>query len=123
MEILPVLKNQGAIVAATTSPVVLDLSQWRGGYVSLKTTSDDDRLFILPLATSSIPGTVHVADTSGEGADHTNVVVDDVVDLVRGGPDGTHVFVKPSLPFLYLRTEAGTATVHVKPKGRPGEAN
>lgn len=119
MEVLPVTKNEGAIVALTTTPVVLDLQHYHGGYVRLASLLDADTFYICALDTSVAPA-VFIASTAAEGQHSTNSVPN-VADIVRGGPGGTNRFIKRTTPFLWIRTVTGTATLHVKPAGRPGE--
>ena len=119
MEVLPVLKNEGAIVALTDTPVVLDLQHCLHGYVRIASAEDDDLLYLCGLPSITDP-TVRIASTAAvEG--HATVSVANVADIVRAGPTGVNRFVARALPFLWIRTVTGTVTIFVKPCGRPGE--
>lgn len=119
MEILAVLNNGGVIVPVTTTPAVLDLSQYIGSYVHLATLTDTDQLFICPLPTSSAP-TVYIADTTGETG-HTTSTVSNVAALIAGGAVGKSYAVKSTHPYLWVRSVTGSFDVYIKPSGRLGE--
>lgn len=120
MEVLPLLKNEGAIIALTTTPVIIDLSAHFGGYVRLSSLSADDAAYVCALPTEDGSG-VRITETSAEGAAHTAVGVPNVAEPVALGPSGAHRIPSKTHRFLWARTVTGTATLFVKPAGRPGE--
>lgn len=119
MEILPILKNEGAVYDLTTTPVVIDLAQFAGGYVRLSSPVAADAAYVVGLP-SITPPTVFIATTTGETGHETGTVTH-VAEPIALGLTGTHRIVEKANRFLWIRTIAGTATLHIKPAGRPGE--
>lgn len=118
MEVLPVLKNEGAIYALTTTPVVIDLGSHTGSYLRLSSLVADDAAYVCGIAA---PGDTPTIAATTAHADHGTANVPNVAEPIALGPTGSHRVPQRSHRYLWVRTITGTATLHVKPAGRPGE--
>lgn len=122
MEVLPVIKNKGAIVALTATPQVIDLRSFIGGYVRLSCDDPAIGAYVCALPSATAPGTVHTAGPTTGQPGHASCDAENVADRIALGTLGTHRVVDRALPYLWVRTISGTCNLTIKPAGRPGEA-